>query len=237
MHSLWMSAHGSGGYAIALSKPRNKNQSLEEWADAYGATITENTLTKLSGYNPVLTAEAICVVGVWMAFMQSLYNAVSLCAHDPNINGNVPVIDVGDAVYVSPVEAAAAFWYGSHGSNGNSNVRGEDNNNRLLYAWAGAACANIDDAYFVANDEIGSGLTRLQPLLTECLGYRNGGMTTKIRLHARRSRTIVDNIVRYVTVSMVQNLIHHLARIVSGVADNAAAVVVMVDTLTEQTLL
>jgi hypothetical protein len=26
---------------------------------------------------------------------------------------------------------------------------------------------------------IGSGLTRLQPLLTECLGYRNGGMMTK----------------------------------------------------------
>jgi hypothetical protein len=59
-----------------------------------------------------------------MAFVQSLYNAVSLCAHDPNINGNVAVINVSNAVYVSPVEAAAAFWYGSHGGNGNGNVGG-----------------------------------------------------------------------------------------------------------------
>jgi hypothetical protein len=64
MHSLWMSVHGSGGYAIASSEPRNKYQSLEEWADVYGATIIENTLTKLSGYNAVLMAEAIRVVGV-----------------------------------------------------------------------------------------------------------------------------------------------------------------------------
>jgi hypothetical protein len=124
MHSLWMSAHGSGGYAVALSKPHNKYQSPEEWADAYGATIIKNTLTKLSGYNPILTAEAIHVVGVWMAFVQSLFNAVSLCAHDPNNHGSITVIDVGDAVYISPVELDAAFWYDSHGGNGNSNVGG-----------------------------------------------------------------------------------------------------------------
>ena len=168
MHSLWMSAHGSGGYAVALSKPRDKYRSLEEWADAYGATIIETTLTKLSAYDPILMAEAIRIVGVWMAFVQSLYDAVSLCAHDPNINGNVAVIDVGDAVYVSPMEDAAAFWYGSRGGDGDGdgNAGGEDNNNRLLYAWAGAACTNFDGADFVANDKIGSGLTRLQPLLT-----------------------------------------------------------------------
>ena len=84
-------------------------------------------------------------------------------------------------------------------------------------------------------DVIGSGLTRLQPLLTECLGYRNGGMMTKIVLHARRMRTTMDNIVRYATVPMVQNLVHHLARIALGVVDNAAAVVATVDTLTGRT--
>jgi hypothetical protein len=235
MHFLWMPAHGSGGYAAASSEPRDEYQSLEEWADAYGATIIKNTLTKLSGYNPVLTAEAIHVVGVWMAFVQSLYNAVSLCAHDPNIDGNITVIDVGDAVYVSPVEAPAAFWYGSRSGNGNSNIGGEDNNNGSLYAWAGVACTNFDGADFVVNDEIGSGLTRLQPLLTECLGYRNGGMTTKIALHARRTRTVADNVVRYATVPKVQNLVHHLSRIASGVVDNAAAVVAMADTSTGQT--
>ncbi len=56
---------------------------------------------------------------------------------------------------------------------------------------------------FVAKDAIGRGLTTLQPLLTECLGYRNGGMTTKIASHARRMRTIADNVVRYATVPMV----------------------------------
>ncbi len=82
---------------------------------------------------------------------------------------------------------------------------------------------------------IRSGLTRLQPLLMECLGYRNGGMMTKIMSHARRMRMTVDNLVRYATVPMVQNLVHHLARIASGVVDNAAAVVSTVDTLTGRT--
>ncbi len=101
-----------------------------------------------------------------MAFVQSLYDTVSLCAHDPNIDGNVAVISVGNVVYISPVEAAAAFWYGSRSGDGDGDVGGEDNNNGSLYAWAGAACANFDGADFVANDKIGSGLTRLQPLLT-----------------------------------------------------------------------
>jgi hypothetical protein len=80
-------------------------------------------------------------------------------------------------------------------------------------------------------------LTRLQPLLTECLGYRNGGMTTKIALHARWVRTIADDVIRYATGPMVQNLVHHLARIALGVVDNAAATVAMMDTLTGRTSL
>jgi hypothetical protein len=84
-------------------------------------------------------------------------------------------------------------------------------------------------------DTIGRGLTRLQPQLTECLGYRNGGMMTKIASHARKMRTTVDDVIRYATVPMVQNLVHHLARIVLGVVDNAAAAVAMVDTSTERT--
>ncbi len=236
MHSLWRSAHGSGGYAVVLSKPRNEYQSLEEWADAYGATIIENMLTKLSGYNLVLTAEEICIMGVWMAFVQSLYDAVSLCTHNPNIDGNVAVIVVSNVVYVSPVEAAAAFWYRSRSGNGNGNVGGEVNNNGSMFVWAGAACANFDGADFVANDKIGSGLMRLQPLLMECLGYRNGRMMTKIALHARRTRTITDNVVRYATVPMVQNRGHHSARIASGVVKDTATTVAMVDTLTGWTL-
>ena len=85
-------------------------------------------------------------------------------------------------------------------------------------------------------DAIGRGLTRLQPLLTECLGYKNGGTMTKIASHARRMRTTADNVVRYAAVLMVQNLVHHLARIAAGVVNDAAAMVATVDTLTGQTL-
>ncbi len=85
-------------------------------------------------------------------------------------------------------------------------------------------------------DAIGSGLSRLQLLLTECLGYRNGGMMTKIVSHARRMRTNMDDVVRYAMVPMVQNLVHHSARIVSRVVDNAAAVVATADTSTGRTL-
>jgi hypothetical protein len=60
-------------------------------------------------------------------------------------------------------------------------------------------------------------------------------MTTKIPLHARRTRTIMDNVVRYATVPMVQNLVHHLARIASGVINDATAAVATVDTLTGRT--
>jgi hypothetical protein len=49
---------------------------------------------------------------------------------------------------------------------------------------------------FVAKDAIGRGLLRLQLLLTECLGYRNGGMTTEVALHAKRMRTITEDVVR-----------------------------------------
>ncbi len=45
-------------------------------------------------------------------------------------------------------------------------------------------------------DVIGRGLMRLQPLLTESLGYRNMEMTTKIALHTRRMRMIMDDVFR-----------------------------------------
>jgi hypothetical protein len=62
-------------------------------------------------------------------------------------------------------------------------------------------------------------------------------MTTKIVSHTRKTRKIADDVVRYATVPMVQNLAHHLAKIASGVVDNAAAAVATVDTLTGRSLL
>jgi hypothetical protein len=84
-------------------------------------------------------------------------------------------------------------------------------------------------------EAIERGLTRLQLLLTEWLGYRNKGMMTKITSHARRMRTTADDVVRYATVPMVQNLVHHLVRIALGVVGDAPAAVTTVDTLTGRT--
>ena len=65
-------------------------------------------------------------------------------------------------------------------------------------------------------------MNRLQPFLTKCLGYRSnggGGSTgngtagdVKVDI-AVRMRILVDNVVRYDATPMVQNLIHHMARI------------------------
>ncbi len=78
-----------------------------------------------------MTSESISVINVWMAFVQSLYNAVSVCALDVNADGNVAssTTNVNDPGYVSPVDVTAAFWYGSRqtwfddGKDGTMNAR------------------------------------------------------------------------------------------------------------------
>jgi hypothetical protein len=67
-----------------------------------------------------------------MAFVQSLYNAVSVCALDVNADGDVTLLttDVDDPGYVSPVDVTAAFWYGSRQTWVN------DRNDGTMYARA-----------------------------------------------------------------------------------------------------
>jgi hypothetical protein len=223
MHSLWMSPHGSGRDAI---EPRDQYQFLGASIDNYGATIIENMLEKPSGYNARLTSESIRVIGVWMAFVQSLYDAVSSCALDVNADGGVTLTttDIDDPGYVSPVDVAAAFWYGSR------QTWYEDDDDGSMYGWAKIAKSNFDGTTFDANDSIGRGLNRLQPLLPQCLVNRNTGMNEEVENAARAMRAIVDDIVRYATVPMVQNLIHHSARIALGVVDTAVSMNATTDT-------
>jgi hypothetical protein len=79
-----------------------------------------------------LTSELISVIDVWMAFVQSLYDAVSVCALDVNADGDVAssTTDVDDPGYVSPVDVTAAFWYGSRQTWFN------DGNDGTMYARA-----------------------------------------------------------------------------------------------------
>jgi len=239
MHSLWKSSHGSGGggeYATAGSEssqtgeqPRDEYAFLGAKVDAYGSTVIENMLAKGSGYDPPLTAEAIRAMGVWMAFVQSLQNAVSMCAPDANADGSVSVggAGIGDPGYVSPVDVAAAFWFGSHdpsSSSSSSPSPDDDDDDGSLYAWSARARSNFDAMQFDANDAIARGLNGLQPMLPECLTSRaaGGGSDADVDAIAGRMRTLADDIVRYATVPMVQNLIHHSARLALGVADTAA---------------
>ena len=218
MHSLWMSSHGNGPRDGSVL-PRDQYQFLDGSIDDYGATIIENMLSKPSGYNARLTSESIRVIGVWMAFVQSLYDAVSLCAFDANAMGEVATTttDVNDPGYVSPVDVAAAFWYGSR------QAWFDEEDDGTMYGWARIALSNFEGTTFDANEAIGRGLVRLQPLLTDCLANRNAGANEEVEISARTMRTIVDDIVRYATVPMVQNLVHHSSRIALGVIDTAVS--------------
>ncbi len=62
-----------------------------------------------------MTSESISVIDVWMAVVQSLYDAVSVCALDVNADGDVAssTTNVDDPGYMSLVDVTAAFWYGS----------------------------------------------------------------------------------------------------------------------------
>jgi hypothetical protein len=185
-------------------------------------------LAKATGYDPRLTAEAIRSIGVWMAFAQALYNAVSLCAPDANGDGSVSssdvLFDVTDPGYVSPVDVAAAFWFGSYdppATTSDQNNADDDDDSGSLYAWSRKARSNFDSMQFDANDAIVRGLNGLQPMLPECLMARSSGLNAEVADHAKRMRTTADDIVRYATVPMVQNLIHHSARMALGVVDTA----------------
>ena len=78
---------------------------------------------------------------VWMAFVQALYDAASLCARDANAGGDASVdAATGDPGYVSPVDVAAALWFGRHDPSSSASASdeggGNDDDNGSLYAWS-----------------------------------------------------------------------------------------------------
>ncbi len=79
-----------------------------------------------------MTSESISVIDVWMAFIQLLYDAVSVCALDVNADGDVAssTTNVDNPGYVSPVDVTAAFWYVSR------QTWFDDGNDGMMYARA-----------------------------------------------------------------------------------------------------
>lgn len=241
MHALWRSTHGSGGGSSSTSNIDNNSQSprteytfIDKAVDNYGATIVDNMFDKSTGYNPLLTAETIKVITTWMAFIQSIYDSVSLCAFDENSNGNVittMTTDMNDPSYISPVDIAAAFWYGSKSSDTTTATTTQSpQNDGSLYAWTMIAKSNFSptmgfgNTLFDTNDAISSTLSKLQQLLPTCLIARRTQQQQQdhnedqvVAEYAKRMRILADDIVRYATVPMVQNLVHHCASLAMGV--------------------
>jgi hypothetical protein len=67
-----------------------------------------------------------------MAFVQLLYNAVSVCALDINTDDDIAssTTNVNNPGYVSPVDVTAAFWYCSR------QTWFDDGNDGTMYALA-----------------------------------------------------------------------------------------------------
>ena len=192
MYGLWMSDDGdndSDGYG---NKKFDSGDILN-----YGDTIVMDEFNKQSGFDAELTAETIRVMNMWMAAVNEIYAAAESCRY--GLNG----VDIGYSKY-NPVDSAAAFWFGSL-QDPNSSDGGS------LYAWAKRAQQDfVSD--FVVNDDIIDKLKELQQSYNECKTLVGGSQELK----GIEMKHKADDIVRVMTVPLVQRFIHHLATEVSG---------------------
>lgn len=233
MHAYWNSVHGNNGQdgtatdgGEPLARPYYKY--LDEKVDYYAHSVINAEFSKRSGYDPMLTAETVRILCLWNAAIQSLYDAVELCA-DASVgdvidgssgNGtttpNLVVVDVNDPSYISPVDRAAAFWSGDHipqwDSDGDGIPDVEDTDDFTLYLWADRIRTNFNnpipgEVLFDANKEIVAGLTNMQTLLGQCLSSPSLDTTQNMRM-------VAEDITRFMTVPLVQSLIHYAAGVV-----------------------
>ena len=205
MYAFWRSPNGSGGgpNRNTIHETRSEMKFLNDDVGYYAHTIIMDEFGKTSGYDPTLTAETIRVTNIWMACIQSLYNSVTLCD-----SGEQP--DVDDTNYVSPIDQAAAFWFGNLETDVPTDVDLE--NSGTMYAWAEKARKNFNVLGSVSNPNrmILDGIVQLQTLLTSCWNNDEDNDT------AKQMRMLVDDLTRYMTIPLVQNLIYHSASVATG---------------------
>ena len=96
MYGLWISDDGDNDSNSYSGKVFDD----EDLAN-FGDTIVRDEFGKASGYDPLLTAETIRVVNMWMAMTTELYKAVASCRDGSSSGAN-------------PVDFAAALWFGNH---------------------------------------------------------------------------------------------------------------------------
>ena len=197
MYALYRSPNGSG---YERENTRDMMKFLNEDVDNYGHTIIQDELKKQSGYDRSLTTETIRVTSVWMSAIQSLYDAVKVCEQ----GGGLEVLEAPE--FVNPVDAAAAFWFGSLDDE-------NDTTGGSLYAWASRARDNFvfqsDLTGFDANKDIITDMNTMQATLNDCMDASKTPDEETRNVFAKDMRELADGMGRKMTVPMVQNFIHY----------------------------
>ncbi len=187
MYALWQSANGDGTL--------DNKEFDDSPVGLFGDTIIMDEFEKKSGFNAQLTAETIRATNMWMAATNALYAGVHICS-------NSELAD--EPSYVNSIDKAAAFWIGTH-KDPDSSEGGS------LYAWSNridAKFAELSGSDFDANVKILDGLNELQTEFSKCLGSSNATEKEDI---AYKMRVYADDVARYMTVPLVQSLIHSMA--------------------------
>ena len=202
MYAYWRSTNGSG--KDGNDQPRSEMQWLDEIVDQYGHTIIMDEFGKDSEYDSLLTADTIRVTNVWMATVQSLYNAVEQCDERDDDNN-----DVDDPMFVNAVDQAAAFWFGDI-----ENLADFTGGTMYAYAERIREQFQLKDNSNNVNEKMIFGLNYLKTTLSECLDPTISDDDAEAKALQMRMR--VDELTRYMTVLLVQNLIHHAALVATS---------------------
>lgn len=189
LHGYYRSVNGNGNTA---DQKREDMKFLGEKVDYYGHTIITDEFTKASGYDSELNAETIRVTNMWMATVQSLYDASALCHTGPD--------DMDSLTYVSPIDKAAAFYYGTHDDETSSE-------GGSLYAWVARTRQRFSgDDGFDVNDAMKKGFSTLQSTLTNCLDVWDTEITDEQEYEMDKLVVMLTN---QMTIPLVQNLIYY----------------------------
>lgn len=185
MYSLWKSA--DGGTADGGDKEFD-NKPVEFFANS----IVEDEYNKPSGYNPQLTGETMRVAIMWMATVQSIYEAVEFCSaltaeEYPNL--------------VNPVDKAAAFWIG--------NQQDESMDGGSLYAWTNKMYELFGTPSLNVNDQILQNLNKLKGDLDLCLEETKLDGEKEDLLQSMWS--VAKSTTTAMTVPLMQNLLYSVA--------------------------
>jgi hypothetical protein len=181
-YGLWMSELGDNDPDGYSNKLFNGDDILY-----YGDNIVMDEFDKESGYDGVFSAITIQVMNMWMAMITELYRAAYLCRNEIQIE-------------FSPVDFAAALWFGNA-------VDKDSFEGRSLYAWAKIAGQEFTSESFLLTAEVTNRLKVLQTNFVDCqiLSDSEAKDTGVAMKHE------VDQLVKILTVPMVQYFIHYLA--------------------------